>query len=234
MASPPTSTDLVPGVEITTSGISVGVVIAIAVVVILFFVGVIGLTVFCCLRRRRLRRNMQLYRPGIPNANPSATPLIEMQQSGVVTTPQAVKISRPESSPPPTPPTNKYDTSQMQNQIFEAPGNDEHPPGLAFAQQAVHGSLFSKHDDIPEPENSATFLPVSPVSAHSSPALSYISPVSPLLTASNTRPSFHPRPSRMNPMSPANAQPKPEYPEPPVGVFEAPDTSVPRPVAELG
>jgi hypothetical protein len=171
-----------------------------------------------------------MYRPGISNANPSSTPLIEMQQSGVVGTPPSVKLSGPQSSPPPTPPTQKYDTSQMQQQIFEAPGNDEHPPDLAFAQQAVHGSLFSKHENKPEPENTA-LLPVSPISSPASPALSYMSPVSPLLTASNPRPAFHPRPSRMNP---ANNQSKPEYPQPPAGVFEAPDTSVPRPIAELG
>ena len=249
MASAPTSNNVVPGVEFTATGVSEGVVIAIAVVVVLLVAGAVGLIVFCCLRRRRLRRNIQPYRPGFPNANPSGTPLIEMQHSGAATmppSPPTVKISRPESSPRP-PLTQKqhstaqYDTSQMQQEVFEAPGNDEHPPDIAFAQQAIHGSLFPGKEDKLEPETQ-TFLPVSPVSTPASPTLSYISPVSPLLTASSPRPAipaFSPGPPRMNQISPVNAglsqpPPRPEYYEPPAGIFEAPDTSVPRPIAELG
>lgn len=253
MASAPTPTDIMPGLDITTSGIPPAVVITIIVVVVFLIVGAIGLLIFFCCRRRRLRRNMIPYWPGGPYqyTNPSATPLMEMQQTGFVSNPPpnvpGLSVSRPPSSPQPQAST-KYHSSQMQQEIFEAPGNDEHPPDLAFAQQAVHGSLFPRMDKL-EPEVQV-FSPISPISAPATPALSmaapHVIPVSPLLGAPSPPPPANPgrfqQPPPMMPISPLNtgstSPPRrlaqQGYFEPPVGVVEAPDTSVPRPLAELG
>lgn len=253
MASAPTSTDILPGIDITTSGIPTGVVIAIAIVVVLFIAGGIGLLIFFCCRRRRLRRNMEPYRPSgpYPYANPSATPLMEMQQTGFAGNPPPnvprLSISRPPSLPQPRI-NKKYDSTQLHQEVFEAPGNDEHPPDLAFAQQVIHGSLFPEKDKL-EPKVQI-FSPVSPISTPATPALSmvtpHMTPVSPLLTASSPPPPANPgrfqQPPPMIPISPFNtgstSPPRrpgqQRYFEPPVGIVEAPDTSVPRPLAELG
>jgi len=293
MASSPTSNNYQPGFEFTTSGISKGVLIGIAIAVVVVFIAGVGFIIFCCMRRRRNRRMMPQYMPGPPNrfGNQATAPLMEMHQPNLpnayqaypprqnaalppregfsrppregFSSPQTQGLTRPprgnyvlpmgsNGSQPPSPTGSstvaRYDSSQLQQEVFEAPGNEEHPPDLAFAQQAIHGSLYQPEKDKLEPQVQV-FSAVSPISSPATPALSvataHAPPVSPLLTTSSpTQPANLGRiqspaimpsaPLDMDSMGPARRQQSPAYLDPPVGVVEAPDTSIPRPVAELG